>query len=725
MSFEQGRETLDTPSSPIQPSPANNLDDRESRGDSDLPLPPAPAEVHSTQPTGGNAERLQHVLGSDIGITTLLNRLKQSISSARDFSSFLKERSSVEEKHAQSLKRLSRGTTDLIRRPESRAGSFAQAFEEATRIHDRIADNGIQYAQSLHHMCDEIAEMITNTDRSRKHWKQTGLDAEKRVADAENAMNKAKGRYNNVAEQYDRVKTGEKAGGKFGIKGHKNSQQQEEELQRKMEAADGEYASKVQQAQAARQDLLSTHRPQTVRALQALIKECDAAVSMQFTKFAGLNERLLLGNGLCVSPLKDQGSSGRSLRDIAQGVDNDKDFSDYIMSFSAKAGPPPAEIKYEKHSTALPKQQIPQGGGQPFSSQPFPPPQSNFGTPERTNTGMNDHFAHGAKPSQSGQTSGVMPTSTDSPAGHRPPQAFNNSSHTQSPNHDSPLPQLPPITSISQEPEHRLDGGTPTRGPSQPPFGQPSTSYGSQPGHQGPPQGPQHGRPSMDNYGPRPGQQGLPQGPQYGRPSMDNYGPRPGQPEPQHGPQGSLSLVGGPMSGQTTGMGPAPGYHPQSKPSMDANILGNRGPNLGSKHDRFGSGPHPPLAGSPPPHQGGMHPGIQGGMYQGPGATGPGNGQFGGPGGLGSPASAASMLPSAQRRTDMNRPNLPPLRPVFGVSLDELFRRDGSAVPAIVYECVRAIDMHGLDTEGIYRTSGSAPHIMQMKAQFDHGKGFP
>lgn len=87
-----------------------------------------------------------------------------------------------------------------------------------------------------------------------------------------------------------------------------------------------------------------------------------------------------------------------------------------------------------------------------------------------------------------------------------------------------------------------------------------------------------------------------------------------------------------------------------------------------------------------------------------------------------SPSSAAAMLPSGQRRTDMTRPNLPPLRPVFGVSLDELFRRDGSAVPQIVYECVKAVDLFGMETEGIYRTSGSAPNIMQMKAQFDHGK---
>lgn len=71
---------------------------------------------------------------------------------------------------------------------------------------------------------------------------------------------------------------------------------------------------------------------------------------------------------------------------------------------------------------------------------------------------------------------------------------------------------------------------------------------------------------------------------------------------------------------------------------------------------------------------------------------------------------------------DGARPHLAPLKPVFGVSLDELFHRDNTAVPTIVYQCVQAVDLFGLDTEGIYRTSGSAPHIMEMKAMLNHGK---
>lgn len=66
--------------------------------------------------------------------------------------------------------------------------------------------------------------------------------------------------------------------------------------------------------------------------------------------------------------------------------------------------------------------------------------------------------------------------------------------------------------------------------------------------------------------------------------------------------------------------------------------------------------------------------------------------------------------------------NLPPVRPVFGVSLDDLFRRDETAVPVIVYQCIQAIEMFGIDMEGIYRQSGSANHINHMKAAFNNGE---
>jgi type II secretory pathway component GspD/PulD (secretin) len=81
------------------------------------------------------------------------------------------------------------------------------------------------------------------------------------------------------------VKTGDKQGGKFGLKGHKSAAQHEEELLRKVQNADGDYAAKVTAAQAARRELISTHRPQAVQNIQKLIAECDSGLTLQLQKF--------------------------------------------------------------------------------------------------------------------------------------------------------------------------------------------------------------------------------------------------------------------------------------------------------------------------------------------------------------------------------------------------------------------------------------------------------
>lgn len=40
----------------------------------------------------------------------------------------------------------------------------------------------------------------------------------------------------------------------------------------------------------------------------------------------------------------------------------------------------------------------------------------------------------------------------------------------------------------------------------------------------------------------------------------------------------------------------------------------------------------------------------------------------------------------------------------------------------VVYQCIQAVDLFGLEMPGIYRQSGSAGQVNMLKAQFDHGK---
>ncbi len=192
----------------------------------------------------------------------------------------------MEEEHANGLKKLCRQTTESIRRPEHRHGSILQSYEEITTIHERMADNGAQFAMSLHQMSEDLLEMASNIERGRKQWKTTGLSAEQRVADTEAAMRKSKNKYDSLAEDYDRARTGDRQSGKkFGLKGPKSAAQHEEDLHRKVQAADADYAQKVQNAQCQSHELLAKLRPEAVKAVQDLIKECDSALVLQMQKF--------------------------------------------------------------------------------------------------------------------------------------------------------------------------------------------------------------------------------------------------------------------------------------------------------------------------------------------------------------------------------------------------------------------------------------------------------
>ncbi|KAF3482324.1 uncharacterized protein GIQ15_05083 [Arthroderma uncinatum] len=473
--------------------------------------------------------KVDRVLQSDIGVSTLLTRLKQSISSARDFATFLRKRSILEDEHAQGLKKLARAMHESSMRPDNRQGSFARSYNEMNAIHDRVADHGVHFSQSLLQMAEELNDLAAGMERGRKQWKQNGLTAEKRVQDAESLAEKAKAKYDTLAEQYDRARTGERATGKFGLKGPKSAAQQEEDLLRKLQQADSDYSTKVQSAQTQRQELVATLRPQAVRSLQDLIMECDSGCTLQLQKLASFNEKLLLGSGLAVSPMKTGNATPDSLREAARRIDNERDFRDFVISQAGKVPDTKPTPKYERHATLMP------------ASNPS-------AHPKRQSLSLNAH-----------------PTPPPQPAA----QVFNTMSpvsRDQTPGQGSPL-------SLQQRRESWA---------SQPPF--PTST------------------------------------PQYNNPtSMQPTYPQ------QHSYQQPHQLA----------------QHAQPRPSI------------------------------------------------------------------------SDMQTNAH-------PDLPPLNPVFGVTLEDLFKRDGTAIPMVVYQCIQAVELFGLNVEGIYRLSGNANHITHMKSMFDN-----
>lgn len=57
---------------------------------------------------------------------------------------------------------------------------------------------------------------------------------------------------------------------------------------------------------------------------------------------------------------------------------------------------------------------------------------------------------------------------------------------------------------------------------------------------------------------------------------------------------------------------------------------------------------------------------------------------------------------------------------VFGCHLDTLCHRENSTVPRFVEKCIRAVEIRGLDIDGIYRVSGNLAVIQRLRHKADH-----
>ena len=71
---------------------------------------------------------------------------------------------------------------------------------------------------------------------------------------------------------------------------------------------------------------------------------------------ASFNEKLLLSNGLSISPIKGPGDATgqpRSLRDAVLSISNEKDLNDFLLTQYSRMPPNKGEPRYERHPVSL------------------------------------------------------------------------------------------------------------------------------------------------------------------------------------------------------------------------------------------------------------------------------------------------------------------------------------------------------------------------------------
>jgi hypothetical protein len=59
---------------------------------------------------------------------------------------------------------------------------------------------------------------------------------------------------------------------------------------------------------------------------------------------------------------------------------------------------------------------------------------------------------------------------------------------------------------------------------------------------------------------------------------------------------------------------------------------------------------------------------------------------------------------------------------MFGRDLSEQAQADGSSVPVIVTKCIGAVEVNGMEYEGIYRKTGGSSQSKQITQLFERGR---
>ncbi|GAA5993389.1 hypothetical protein JCM5350_002160 [Sporobolomyces pararoseus] len=306
----------------------------------------------------------------DCGLPLLLDRLKQSTTSCRETSNFLKKRAQIEEEYSKNLSKLVKSSIESYGLSDGKSGSFVNSYLSLLKTHDLLSDNRLKFSQQLMEMSEELSSLSRETEKLRKSSKEVGTRLERHLNEQEGLVEKSRIRFDSAAEELERlllIKSGESLtttsiphasspppnsssnssssssathGGKgrslmSKLKGPKNPQQilkQEEELRTRMGQASDSYRASLQGCQVVKQEYFNQQLPKLLKSLKESLDEIDLGNQYHLTRYGFLFESLLVTDGLTISPVSVE--DGPGLKAVIEAIDVREDFKTFMQQYS-------------------------------------------------------------------------------------------------------------------------------------------------------------------------------------------------------------------------------------------------------------------------------------------------------------------------------------------------------------------------------------------------------
>lgn len=188
------------------------------------------------------SEVVSRVLNLDASLDVLLTRLKQSVTTGEELAKFVKKKAQIEDEHYTQLKKFAGNTRMLLKNATAtnkiKKDLFLARMDQIIEYDELVYQIGLLYVKALNTMYDEMAALIGTIVRLRKMIKDDGKRREKECADAVLAAEKAKQKYFHLCEDLEKLRSTDHSKLKTFLLKNKTMEQQEDDLQRKVDLAD-------------------------------------------------------------------------------------------------------------------------------------------------------------------------------------------------------------------------------------------------------------------------------------------------------------------------------------------------------------------------------------------------------------------------------------------------------------------------------------------------------
>lgn len=271
-------------------------------------------------------DRIKDLFVGDASLDVLLERLKQSTSTAEEFAKFIKKKAIIEDDHYNQMKKFGSQARMSIKNLKVQKSAFTSALDQIIEFDEKLYSVGSSYVKALTVMYDELTSLVNTVARSRKMIKEDGKRREKECLDAIAAAEKAKQKYYHLCDDLEKLRSDPNKK-LFSLK-NRLAIQQEDELQRKIDAADQDYKLKVNTCKKLKDELTHVHRPTNSKKLKNLILELEIAMNVQLQKYTTWSENLILHSGVMIMPLQ---AGKPSMKTISSSIDNEKDLYEYLL----------------------------------------------------------------------------------------------------------------------------------------------------------------------------------------------------------------------------------------------------------------------------------------------------------------------------------------------------------------------------------------------------------